>query len=82
MKESVKSILEMQWLPAITSVGSLGVVLISLLLYLHGDLQKMNKDTCNRLDNNCNRLDRNLEAQSARSDKLYEMFIQLLKERK
>jgi hypothetical protein len=57
----------MEWLQVFTIIGFFGSFFI-----WHA----------NKVDKEIERLDRNYEAQSQRSDKLYGMFIDLLKEKK
>jgi len=58
MKDKVKDTLELQWIPAISTMVILGAVTITCFAW-----------TINRIDQ-----------QSARTDRLYECFIDLLKE--
>lgn len=65
MKDKLKDVIEMQWLPAIsTMIITIGVVLTCFNWMI------------SRMDEQGARIDR----QGARTDKLYEMFVDLLKE--
>lgn len=60
MKDKVKDMFEIQWMPAIVTIVTMSIIMISCFGWL-----------CNRIDRQCDR-----------TDKLYEMFIDLLKEKK
>lgn len=79
----------MDWIQAITLFFSLAGLLAGLLYWFKNDLEK----GINRLDNDLKILSkrleaetkeqtRRLEANTARTDQLYQMFIDLLKERR
>ena len=72
----------MNWIQTLTIIGSMIGLFFGINSYFFGPLNHRLDEQNTRIEAQCERLDRNLEAQSARSDKLYEMFIDLLKERK
>lgn len=60
MKDKIKDVIELQWVPAIATMIVISIIIISCFSW-----------TIARI-----------EQQSARTDRLYEMFINLLKEQK
>lgn len=64
----------MEWVQAITIIGSLGSFIVWMVKRFDRDVEKIHRDLVKMGD----RIDKNGE----RTDKLYEMFIDLLREKK
>lgn len=61
----------MDWTQAFAIIGSLGTFIFWMFTKLDSDIKSLN-----------NRLDQHISSSSARTDQLYQMFIDLLKEKK
>jgi len=64
----------MDWTQAFTIIGALGAFTFWLFTKLDNDIKTLSA----RLDSQAHRMD----AQAQRTDQLYQMFVDLLKERK
>ena len=63
MKEKIKEIFEIQWLPAIVTITTLAILMLTCFSYT---LNRIDQQKC-RLDEQCKRI-----------DKLCDMFVNLL----
>lgn len=67
----------MDWTQAFAIIGSLGAFTFWLFTKLDADIKSSNS----RIDQLCNRLDQHIVSSSERTDQLYQMFIDLLKDK-
>lgn len=73
----------MNWEQTITIIGVNAAIVGLLAGWITWVINRVDTDVkgiSNKLDSVSNRMDQRFESQSARTDKLYEMFVNLLKE--
>ena len=68
----------MNWTPLLTNTLPILGTFLACFSFLYREMRRIE----DRLDKSIDKQATEIKAQSARSDKLYEMFIDLLKERK
>lgn len=68
----------MGWGQTLTIILSVSGILLAGGVYIHSDIKSM----CSRMDSLSSEHSSRMDAQSARTDQLYQMFVDLLKENK